>query len=184
MTSASRVDIRPLWAGFPTGVAVVTALAADGRPWGMTCTSLCSVSLDPPLLLVCLRCGSPTLEAIQSTGGFAVNLLHDRARPVSDLFASGVPDRFDRVSWLVGPGMAGPRLVDAAHTVADCALAEDRTVGDHNVVMGAVLAVTRLTSRRPLMYGLRRYSSWPEPAADADAGPFPRGLSQAFEGLG
>lgn len=186
MTPPPTVDTRPFWAGFPSGVAIVTALAGDGRPWGMTCTSLCSVSLDPPILLVCLRCGSPTLDAVQETGAFCVNLLHDGARGTSNLFASGAADRFDRVRWRAGPGAAGPHLTEAAHTIADCAVLEDRTVGDHAVVMGRVEGLARLGPQRPLLYGRRRYASWPE-AVDADeAGiaPVPLRLASVIEGLG
>ncbi|MFB6844433.1 flavin reductase family protein [Streptomyces sp. NPDC056373] len=66
---------RAMMSGFPTGVAVLTTTGQDGTPHGMTISSVCSVSLDPPLLLVCLRIGSPTLRAVLDTGRFAVNLL-------------------------------------------------------------------------------------------------------------
>lgn len=157
----TMADIRPLMASFPTGVVVVTAVGADGQPWGMTCTSLASVSVTPPTLLVCLRCGSPTLRAVLETRTFAVNLLHDEARSSAELFASGVPDRFDRVRWR-GAGRAGPHLVDAAHTVADCELVSDAIVGTHTVVMGRVTSISYLRAQQPLLYGLRRYAAWPE----------------------
>lgn len=160
-TAADAVDVRPLMASFPTGVAVITAVGRDGQPWGMTCTSLCSVSLDPPILLVCLRCGSPTLRAVLAGGTFAVNLLHDQAQPSAELFASGAADRFERVNWRVEAGAAGPHLIDSAHTIADCTVIADRMVGDHNVVMGKVESITRLRAQQPLLYGLRRYASWP-----------------------
>ncbi|MFH9065063.1 flavin reductase family protein [Streptomyces coeruleorubidus] len=151
-------------AGFPTGVSVVTTTAPDGRPWGMTCTSLCSVSLDPPTLLVCLRCGSPTLEAIRAGGSFSVNLLHDAARVTAELFASGAPDRFDQVVWEHGGVGAGPHLTDAAHTIADCTVADDAVVGTHAVVMGHVGRVRALRAQQPLLYGLRRFASWTQAA--------------------
>jgi flavin reductase (DIM6/NTAB) family NADH-FMN oxidoreductase RutF len=157
---------RRLMAGFPTGVSVVTARDRDGAPWGMTCTSLCSVALDPPTLLVCLRRDSPTLEAVLSSGSLVVNLLHDRARPVAELFGSGAADRFDRVGWTVGPH-GGPHLVGAAHTIADCAITAEQAVGDHAVVMAEVVTVTTLCSPRPLMYGMRRYGDWTDSAEES-----------------
>jgi flavin reductase (NADH) len=159
-TQAEPLDIRPLMASFPTGVVVVTTVDEDGQPWGMTCTSLCSVSLDPPTLLVCLRCGSPTLRAVLASDSFAVNLLHDQARSAAELFASGVPDRFDRITWHAGT--RGPHLVGSAHTIADCAVVNAAVVGTHTVVMGRVERVVQLRAQRPLLYGLRRYASWPE----------------------
>jgi flavin reductase (DIM6/NTAB) family NADH-FMN oxidoreductase RutF len=151
---------------FPTGVSIVTALAPDGVPWGMTCTSLCSVSLDPPTLLVCLRNGSPTLDAALAGGGFAVNLLHQAGRRAAELFASGDPQRFDRLPWTAEGTARGPHLVDAAHTIADCRVTDVHEVGDHAVVMGAAVAVIRLSSQRPLLYGMRRYGQWSEPSQD------------------
>ncbi|MEV5976638.1 flavin reductase family protein [Streptomyces sp. NPDC052114] len=160
----SAADIRPLMAGFPTGVSIVTSTTGEGRPWGMTCSSLCSVSLEPPVLLVCLNNASLTLEAVRASGTFAVNLLHVHGRSTAELFASGAPDRFDRVAWRGGEGTAGPHLYGAAHSVADCSVISDQTVGDHAVIMGKVSAVTSLCPPKPLLYGLRRFSTWPEQA--------------------
>ncbi|MEV8307267.1 flavin reductase family protein [Streptomyces flavidovirens] len=156
-------DFRTLMAGFPTGVTIVTTRGADGIPRGMTLTSLCSVSLEPPVLLVCMRTGSPTLDAVLESGSFAVNLLHLRARATAELFASGAQDRFERVSWQAQAPAAGPHLLAAAHTIADCSVTAHHEVGDHVVIMGGVAAVSRLGSHQhPLLYGLRRFATWPE----------------------
>jgi flavin reductase (NADH) len=154
-------DVRRLMVGFPTGVSVVTALAQDGTPWGMTCTSLCSVAPDPPTLLVCLRGNSPTLAAVLDSASLAVNLLHRGARSTAELFASGAPDRFDRVPWVAAPN-GGPHLTEAAHTIADCAVSADHAVGDHVVVIAELVAVTSVRAPVPLLYGMRRYGSWGE----------------------
>jgi flavin reductase (NADH) len=171
------VDMRPLMASFPSGVVVTTATHPDGSPWGMTCTSLCSVSLEPPILLACLRCGSPTLEAIVASRSFAVNLLHDRAQLVAELFASRQADRFAQIRWDGGPEAAGPHLLDAAHTVADCDVVDHSVVGDHTVVLGRVRAVRRLRPQRPLLYGLRRYATW----ADTVDGHYLSSDAQTFD---
>ncbi|MEV0619369.1 flavin reductase family protein [Nonomuraea sp. NPDC050404] len=168
---AHPIDLRPFMTEFPTGVAIVTALADHRRPWGMTCTSMCSVTLTPPTLLVCLRETSPTLAALLNVRTFAVNLLHRDARPTAELFASGTADRFDRVAWSVPPGCGGPHLDAAAHMIADCALTESRTIGDHVVVIGRVSHVTRTSETTPLLYGRRRYASWPEPYPVPAGGP-------------
>ncbi|QYA99271.1 flavin reductase family protein [Streptomyces anulatus] len=154
-------------AGFPSGVGVVTTFAGDGSPRGMTCTSLCSVSLDPPILLVCLGTGSNTLKAVRESGAFAVNLLHAQGRPAAELFASGAPDRFDRVAWRAGAGDAGPHLTEDAHIIADCSVVGDQVVGDHAVLMGEVRAAVPVRRERPLLYGLRRFSVWPHPVDGA-----------------
>jgi flavin reductase (NADH) len=161
LDEGDAVDIRPLMTCFPTGVAVITAFGQGGRPWGMTCSSLCSVTLDPPTLLVCLRRGSPTLNAVLWQRSFTVNLLVDRARPTAELFASAESRRFDRVRWSAASGArGGPHLLDDAHLVADCTLVGDRLVGTHDVVFGLVTKVTRVQDAQPLLYGMRRYASW------------------------
>jgi len=170
-TTAGGDDFRTMMSLFPTGVAVIGALDGDGRPWGMTCSSLCSVSLAPPTLLVCVRSGSPTLDALERSGTFSVNLLHHCARDVAELFASGDPDRFQRTPWhLPDAAAAGPHLRDAAHTVGDCRVEGVRQVGDHTVVFGRVDRVSVGTGPRhaPLLYGLRRYAAWPSGGSVVD----------------
>lgn len=160
-TSVADADLRPFMARFPSGVAVVTSMAAAGDPIGMTCTSLCSVTLDPPVLLVSIRAASPTLAAIFGTGVFSLNLLDRDAQPTAALFASGAPDRFSRVSWRRPLDTCGPHLYRDACTVADCQVVDRKAVGDHVLVFGRVIRVTSLTGLPPLLYGLRRYAVWP-----------------------
>ncbi|TVT48890.1 flavin reductase family protein [Amycolatopsis rhizosphaerae] len=153
---------RALMRDFPTGVAVITTTDGSGTPHGMTCSSLCSVTLDPPTLLVCLREGSPTLAAILSAGSFAVNLVHSGSCAVARLFASGRPNRFDLVQW--EPAEGGPHLTRDAHAIADCRLSGTRPHGDHVVVFGQALRVTiGPPGHPPLLYGRCRYAAWPEP---------------------
>ncbi|MFI9627256.1 flavin reductase family protein [Streptomyces sp. NPDC052042] len=173
-------DLRPFMASFPSGVSVVTTLDADGRPHGLTCSSLASVALAPPTLVVCIRTASPTLDVLLRQGQFALNLLHEEARPTSDLFASGDPERFERVEWRLPLGASGPHLVSSTHAVTDCAVVKTTSFGDHTAVFAEARRITVRPSPRPLLYGLRRYAKWsaaasaPQPAAV----PLPlRGLS-------
>lgn len=158
---AAPEDFRTMMSGFPTGVTVVTATDESGAQRGMTCSSVCSVSLSPPVLLVCLRYGSPTLDAVLDSGAFAVNLLHSGARATAELFASGDPRRFETTPWESGPEAAGPHLTGDAHTVADCAVMLEQRVGDHMVVYGTVRRVSRLGEVAPLLHGLRQFHGWP-----------------------
>ncbi|WP_329182027.1 flavin reductase family protein (plasmid) [Streptomyces decoyicus] len=157
---ATPDGFRTMMRSFPTGVGVVTSVDGDGVPRGMTCSSVCSVSLDPPTLLVCLRAGSPTLAAVLDRGGFTVNLLHESAREAAELFASGNPDRFDLLPWEQDPDASGPHLVRDAHTVADCTVALTQTVGDHVTVFGRPRRIVRHRVQAPLVYGLRQFRAW------------------------
>ncbi|OLR92028.1 hypothetical protein BJP25_24250 [Actinokineospora bangkokensis] len=143
---------------FPTGVSVVACTGADGSPRGLTCSSVSSVALSPPTLLVGLRTASPVLAALVEVGRFAVTLLHADGRWAAELFASGAADRFDRVAWVAGA--AGPHLSLDGHTAADCAVLATQRVGDHTVVFGQVTAITSYQDRPPLLYGLRSYRAW------------------------
>ncbi|AOS62355.1 flavin reductase family protein [Actinoalloteichus hymeniacidonis] len=160
--AADDVRFRLLMAGFPTGVTVISTLGRGQAPMGMTCSALCSVSLGPPTLLACLRAGSPTLAAIRRRRVFAVNLLHEAAQPVAELFGSGAPDRFDRVRWRIEPSWGVPVLFDDVHAVARCRVVDSKLVGDHRVVFGEVTHIRHYAEiRSPLMYGRRRYAGWP-----------------------
>ncbi|MFC3452600.1 flavin reductase family protein [Amycolatopsis speibonae] len=145
-------------AEFPSGVAVVTTMD-NGRPRGMTCSSLCSVSLSPPTLLLCLRAQSPTLAAIVHQSEFVTNLLHGDAQATADLFASPVSEKFRGVRWRLG--LAGPHLVADAHAMADCRVSRTENAGSHVIVFGEVLAVTHRQGLAPLLYGRRGYHAWP-----------------------
>jgi len=161
-TAVTAAQFRSLMSTFPSGVAIVTTSDLDGQPWGMTCSSVCSVAVEPPTLLICLRTGSPTLAAMLRRSTLAVNLLHARGKAAADLFASGTPHRFDRVRWSADGEAGGPHLIDDAHAIADCRITGTVSASDHTVVFGKVFRVEHLTAddRSPLLYGLRQYSSW------------------------
>ncbi len=143
---------------FPKGVAVLTSIDDNGRPCGMTCSSLASVTLRPPTLLVSLRTGSATLRAVQYHGAFAVNLLHVRGRRAAELFSSAVDDRFGSVRWLRSwSGL--PWLIADAFALAECVVSGASEVGDHMVVFGEVGEMV-VAQDTPLLYGMRRFSAW------------------------
>lgn len=160
LRQVSVVGYKDLMSAFPTGVAVVTAMDADGNPRGMTCSSVASVTLEPPTLLVCLGLGSITLEAAHSCGQFAVNLLHARARHAAEVFSSHVPDRFTQVRWRrLSSGL--PWLAYDAFALAECRITGSVEVGDHAVVLGQVIVISQIPDS-PLLYGGRRFLSWGE----------------------
>ncbi|WP_211341600.1 flavin reductase family protein [Myceligenerans xiligouense] len=146
--------------GFPTGVTVVTTTGRDGEPHGLTCTSMTSVALDPPTLLVCLRQNSRgTLSALLDRGAFAVNLLHDGAANTARLMARTAVDRFSGLRWNPSPLLRVPWLEDDTHATAECHVSGTVARGDHTVVFGEV-AGTAKREGAPLLYGYRQFSSW------------------------
>jgi flavin reductase (DIM6/NTAB) family NADH-FMN oxidoreductase RutF len=151
-------EFRSFMSTFCTGVTIITAVDREGRPHGLTCTSLASVTLSPPTLMVCLNVESGTLGAVRESGRFAVNLLHENGRRAAEVFSSPVPDRFERIPWQ--RGAAGQLwLVEDAFAVAECQVTEAVAVSDHVAVFGEVVAVAQ-TVAQPLLYGMRRFASW------------------------
>jgi flavin reductase (NADH) len=167
-SEAEAQEYRELMSAFPTGVAVITCFDADGAPRGMTCSSIASATLLPPTLLACLRNGSGTLSAILFHGSFAVNLLHDGAQRVAELFSRAEANRFSRVRW--SRSEAGlPWLIRDAFAVAECKVSDQHAVGDHVVVLGEVTRIAQVEAT-PLLYGMRRFAAWPLTVM-ADGGP-------------
>ena len=144
---------------FATGVTVITSLGADGQPVGTTANAVSSLSLDPPLVLVCFDLGSLTLQAIRGHGAFVVNILAARQRRLSANFAhrghtaawAGVRHRY---------GLTGsPRLEDVL-AVLDCTVEHSLPGGDHEIVVGRVRHVEiSASSDVPLVYFRGGYAS-------------------------
>jgi flavin reductase (DIM6/NTAB) family NADH-FMN oxidoreductase RutF len=145
--SASAEQIRHALGHFATGVSVITTLGPDGEPVGTTASAVSSLSLQPPLVLVCLDRSSATLAALREHGAFAINVLTARQRALSAHFAR----RGAAVSWA---GVAHRRgathapLLDGALAVLECALEHCLDGGDHEIVVGRLHAM-ELTDERP-----------------------------------
>jgi flavin reductase (DIM6/NTAB) family NADH-FMN oxidoreductase RutF len=168
-TTDVNLRYRAFMSGFPSGVTVVTTVGADSRPRGLTCTSLASVTLNPPTLLVCIDVRSGTLTSMEESGIFGVNLLHAGGRRAAEVFATPGADRFAMVRWRPTAEFGLPWLVDDAAALAECSIAERRTVGDHVVVFGLVRSIVLASDQVPLLYGLRQFATW-SPEAQPDAG--------------
>ena len=151
---------RSLAASLPTGVAVLTTVAADAEPLGMTCGTVCSLSCEPPLLLACVGLGSKTLTALRRRKAFVVNVLAADGERLASRFASPVPDKFAGVDWVTGKhGLPVLREGVVAH--AECELYRIVDAGDHAIVIGLILDGEHRLDVSPLMYFKRAYSGFP-----------------------
>lgn len=164
----STEQFRQIMASFPTGVAIVTAVGAGREPRGMTSNAVCSVSVSPPLLLVCVDKNAKTLPAITGSGGFVVNFLAAGRDELSRRFAAKADNKFDGVTTRRSSHAFGaPILVDDAIAHAECTVSVVIDAGDHVLVLGRVESGCALGSS-PLVYFRRKYATWPltEPAFD------------------
>lgn len=133
-------ELRRAMGHFATGVSVVTSSDRFGQPIGSTANALTSVSLEPPLVLVCMREQSDTLAALRHSGRFAINLLAHDQRALAERFASrSSPDTWLGVDRRDGPH--GVPLIAGALATVTCTLHDVADGGDHRVVIGRVLAV-------------------------------------------
>lgn len=130
--------LRDAFGAFLTGVTVVTTLDANGAPIGFTANSFTSVSLDPPLLLVCLAKTSRNYQTLMTTRGFAVNILSEDQKDISNTFARPVEDRFAAVNWRNGP-FGSPVISDVAAWF-DCSAHERVDAGDHVILIAKIEA--------------------------------------------
>lgn len=147
-------ELRAAFGTFMTGVTVVTTNTEDGSPRGYTANSFTSVSLDPPLLLVCANKAAASIDIYRQAKSFAVNILAENQKDVSVLFASKRPDKFEIASWRPGP--YGSPVIDGSAAWFDCRLTEVLDGGDHVILMGRVEAFS-YSDANPLGYARGGY---------------------------
>jgi flavin reductase (DIM6/NTAB) family NADH-FMN oxidoreductase RutF len=155
MAAAERDPSRPEWfrrvlGQYPTGVSVITGVAADGVPTGLVVGSFTSVSLDPPLIAFFPDKGSSSWPKIRPTGCFCVNVLAHDQQPLCRQFAAKGEEKFAGVSWR-SAGSGAPILAGVVAWI-DCELQATHDAGDHDIVVGRVLALDVEQEADPLLF--------------------------------
>ena len=138
MNSIDPRELRRSLGTFATGVTIITTIDADDQPRGFTANSFTSVSLDPPLVLVCIAKEAGSLDAFENGVSYAVNILAESQRDLSTLFASRGENRFANVDWQA-QATGSPVLAGTAAWL-DCTMEQTIDAGDHIVLMGRVVA--------------------------------------------
>jgi flavin reductase (DIM6/NTAB) family NADH-FMN oxidoreductase RutF len=151
-------DFRSAVGTFATGVTVVTTRGEE-HAYGMTANAFSSVSLDPPLVLVCVISPSEGGRHIENNGCFAVNILHAEQEPISRYFASRDRprgrDAFREVPHRLG--MSGSPIIEGAAGYLDCRLHAAHEAGDHQIFIGEVLELGFDAEAEPLVFHGGRY---------------------------
>lgn len=150
----SAGDFRTVLGSFATGVTVITSRGDDGEGFGMTANAFSSLSLDPPLVLICVISGTSGAEVIQRNEVFAVNILASHQEPISRYFswkdrARGT-DAFGEIPHHVVA--TGCPLLKGAAAYLDCRLVDTHEAGDHVIFIGEVLAVGVDSTAEPLLF--------------------------------
>ncbi|WP_369060319.1 flavin reductase family protein [Caulobacter sp. 73W] len=147
---ANARALRDAFGCFTTGVTVVTALCPEGRKLGFTVNSFASVSLDPPLALICVDLNSFSLQGLEASGAFVVNVLHADQQALARQFVQRDDDRFAGVgleTW----GTGAP-IIDDCMANFECRISQAFDAGDHRVIVGEILRVRFDPAHEPLVY--------------------------------
>ena len=161
---------RLIFAQLPSGVTVITTVSAEGEPCGMTASAVCSLSLEPLLLLVCVKSTSATLARLLAHGQFAVNILGREHAGLSTRFATSRPDKFAGIRH---HDAGGAPVLDDALAWLSCRVHATHPGGDHTIVVGAVTRMAR-EEGEPLVWHASRYR-----VLDSAPGPRPSGPRRA-----
>ncbi len=132
-----KATFRACMRGVPGAVSVVTTVHAGARS-GLTVTAVCSVSAEPPQMLVCVNRSSSAQAVIAAAGRFGISYLAHDQQDVADAFSASLDDRFDHAQWIeLGSGV--PILQNAA-AAFDCVVVQMMEAGTHTIFIGAIVA--------------------------------------------
>jgi flavin reductase (DIM6/NTAB) family NADH-FMN oxidoreductase RutF len=157
-TDTTPEVFREVFGRFATGVAVITSAgpAGDG---GMTANALCSLSLEPLLMLVCFENVARTLPIVREAGRFGVNVLSSEQEELAGVFASKLPEA-EKLEGVPHELRAGVPIIDGTLAWAACELQRLIAGGDHTIAIGEVIEMG-LGRGRPLLWYAGRYHPWP-----------------------
>ncbi|MDT0306490.1 flavin reductase family protein [Streptomyces sp. DSM 44917] len=157
MTTAADAAFRAALSRFASGVVIVTTRDGAGKPHGFTATSFCSVSLDPPLVLVCLARSARCHPVFARAEAFAISVLRHGQEPVARRFASRAADKFaDGDLETTAHGSVVPA---GALAVLECDVAQRQGVGDHTLLVGRVVSVPVTAPGAPAVYFDRSFTT-------------------------
>lgn len=151
---ASEDEFRNALSRFASGVSVVTTKDAAGTLHGITVSAFCSVSLNPPLVLICIEKATASHSAFKESSAFVVNILDETQQHLSERFAAPAEDKFGDVEYR--DGIEGIPVLD--HTLAnlECRLKHSFEGGDHSIYVGEVEKTT-INDGQPLIYFAHDY---------------------------
>jgi flavin reductase (DIM6/NTAB) family NADH-FMN oxidoreductase RutF len=154
MAPVSSDEFRRACGRFATGVTVAGVLDREGFPHGLTVSSFTPVSLEPPLILICLGHAVTSIEHFRHARHFGISILREGDQSLSDQFAQKGQDRFEGVDWQAGE--TGVPLLACALAAIECAVYQRFTAGDHDILVGEVVR-TCVNDGAPLVHFASRY---------------------------
>ncbi|HEX8267645.1 MAG TPA: flavin reductase family protein [Pyrinomonadaceae bacterium] len=156
--SISKEEFRRALSRFASGVTVITTKDNDGKLYGITVSAFCSVSLEPPLILICIEKSAGSHPAFEQSKAFVVNILREDQQHISDHFASRLTDKFSGISYR--RGIEDLPLLEDVLVNLECRLRYSHEGGDHTIYVGEIEKLT-INDGNPLLYfhgGYRKIS--------------------------
>jgi flavin reductase (DIM6/NTAB) family NADH-FMN oxidoreductase RutF len=155
--AVSKDDFKQVMGSFAAGVTVVSTVDADGIKWGLTATAFTSVSLEPPLCLVCVDKRAGSLAAFHASKTFAVSMLSSEQVELSNRFASRIEDKFEGVAHAPGAETGCP-ILEGVIASMECTLEHAYAGGDHDILVGRLVATAVDGTANPLLHWRGRYA--------------------------
>ena len=158
----TQAEFRQVLGHFATGVTIVTTCDEDGHPKGFTANAFTSLSLNPPMVLICVDQKSQTHPVLQAPGAvFTVNILTQRQEALSRVFASKREDKFESVPYRIG--LTGAPILDDVLAFLECRVVDRLASGDHTIIVGEVHDLGTNTAGEALLYYRGNYAAAPIP---------------------
>jgi flavin reductase (DIM6/NTAB) family NADH-FMN oxidoreductase RutF len=151
-------ELRRILGHFATGVTVITTKDDAGSPFGLTANAFTSLSLNPPLILICVDKGAQCYSCFVESNVFTVNFLHEDQEDISRRFATKGADKFAGLSW--HEGSHGAAVLDGAIGHLECKIVQSYDGGDHTIIVGEVLHGVA-SHDRPLLFFRGKYHRMP-----------------------
>lgn len=149
-------EFRAALSRFPSGVTIVTSRDEENRFHGITVSAFCSLSLEPPRVLICIEKTTGSHQALMWSRSFVVNVLNEYQRELSERFASQLDDKFDAVEF--STGIDGIPLLSGCIATLECRITDAYDGGDHSIFVGEVENTTVIDGD-PILYFRGDYRS-------------------------
>ena len=158
MVAMELQQLRRVMGHFATGVTVITTIDKDSTPFGLTANAFTSLSLNPPLVLICIDKGVQCYSCFEESGVFAVNVLSEDQEELSRRFATKGIEKFAGIKW--HKGQHGVALLDGAIGHIECKVVHSYDGGDHTIYIGEIMHAAA-SGDRPLLFFKGQYHHLP-----------------------
>lgn len=156
--SIDSQELRRVLGHFATGVTVITTKDESGAPFGLTANAFTSLSLNPPLILICVDKTAQCYSCFVASNVFTVNFLSENQEEISRRFATKGVDKFAGLKWQQGTN--GAAILDGVIGYLECKIVQSYEGGDHTIVVGEVLNAAA-SGNRPLLFYQGKYQRLP-----------------------